>query len=267
MNRLLTEKRAKIIQLLCEGNSLRSTSRIADCSLTTVTKLLIETGTKCQTYQDKVFQNLNCKRIQIDEIWSFVYAKKECVTPEMGENVGDIWTYTSICSDTKLVPCWLVGPRNAKTTREFIKQLATKFHHRIELTSDGYAAYKDAVDENFHKHGVDFGLMVKCYAPPKGKRYGHLDGIIKQKHSGEPDMDNLSTSYVERMNLTIRTSNKRFARKTNAFSKKFDNHCHAMALMFMHYNFVRIHKSLRVTPAMAAEVTDRLWSFEDVASL
>lgn len=257
MNRFSTEKRAKIIQLLVEGNSLRSTSRIMDCSINTVTKLLVEVGQKCQQYQDEHLRNLPCKTIQVDEIWSFVYAKK----PEDGG--GDVWTWTSICADTKLIPHWLSGPRESVVAREFMEELCIRIPHRFQLSTDGFRGYRGAVQGL----DIDFGRLVKQYAEPQGKRYGAFTGMEKEVFAGDPDVEKISTTYVERNNLTMRQGMKRFARKTNAHSKKLENHKHAVALHFMYYNFVRIHASLKVTPAMAAGISGRLWSLEDIASL
>lgn len=266
MNRKSTKERAKILQLLTEGNSMSATARIADCSINTVVKLLVDVGEVCAWYQDTVFRNLPCKRIQVDEIWSFVYAKKKNVTDDMEGPAGDLWTWTSICADTKLVPCWAIGSRNADTAKEFIADLSQRISGRIQLTSDGFAKYKDAVEESFGAD-VDYAMLVKMYGEAKGKRFGSYIGAERTPTIGMPDAKHISTNYVERQNLTMRMSIRRFTRKTNGFSKKVENHCHAVALHFMNYNFVRIHKSLRTTPAMAAGVTDRLWSLEDLIEL
>lgn len=243
---------------------MRSTSRIADCSINTVTKLLEEIGTKCADYQDEHLIRLTCRRIQIDELWSFVYAKGR--NAQDVEEAGDIWTFTAIDPDTKLIPCWLVGARSSKSAKIFLKDLSDRMIHRIELTSDGFNKYRAAVDKAFDL-GIDYAMLIKNYAPMKGGRYGEFNGLEKVKLRGSPNMEKLTTSHVERLNLTLRTSMKRFTRRTNAHSKKLDNHIHAMAITTMHYNFARIHSSLRVSPAMAAGVTDRLWSIEDIASL
>lgn len=261
MNRKSVGERAKIIQLLVEGNSLRATSRIADCSINTVTKLLVEVGQACAAYQDKHMTNLKCKRIQVDEIWSFVYARRQHVTEEMGSEAGDVWTWTAVCPDTKIVPCWYVGLRDKKAAQEFIYDLSTRFTDKIQLTSDGFSSYKEAVENAFGSE-VDFGMLVKQYGEAKGKKYGPYQGAIKERHIGSPDMSKLTTAHVERQNLNMRMGIRRFGRKTNAFSKKIFNHECAISLHFMYYNFCRIHKTLRITPAMAAEITEKVWSLE-----
>ncbi len=266
MNRKSIVERAKIIQLLVEGNSLRSTSRIADCSINTVTKLLEDVGRACSMYQDQHLTKLPCKHIQVDEIWSFVYARRQNVSPNMPGQVGDVWTWTALDPDTKLMVSWYVGNRDKEAAYAFMEDLQTRINGRFQLTSDGFTAYKEAVEQTFGED-VDFGMLVKQYGEQKGKKYGPYIGARKEKRSGSPDMERLTTAHVERQNLTMRMCIRRFGRKTNAFSKKIENHCHAIALHFMYYNFCRIHKTLRVTPAMAAGVTDRLWSIEDLVCL
>lgn len=266
MNRKSIEQKTKIIQLLVEGNSLRATSRIVDCSINTVTKLFVEVGRACADYQDKKLVNLSCKRIEVDEIWSFVYARRQNVTPWMENFVGDVWTWTALCPDTKLMACWYVGTRDGQSANEFMYDLSTRLKKRIQITSDGYRPYKDAVEIAFGAD-VDFAMLVKQYGEARGKKYGPYEGAIKEKQTGNPDMSKTTTAHVERQNLNMRMSIRRFGRKTNAFSKKFDNHCHAVALHFMYYNFCRIHQTLRITPAMAAGITDRLWSIKDMLNV
>lgn len=267
MNKKSIKERAKILQLLTEGNSLRATSRIAGCSINTVTSLLEAVGDVSAWYQDKVFRNLPCKRVQVDEIWSFVYAKNKNVTDEMNFPAGDLWTWTSLCADTKLVPCWAVGSRDAATAKEFISDLSGRMSNRIQLTSDGFTKYKDAVEEAFGPD-VDYGMLVKIYGDTRTDgRNGRYRGSIRTPTIGNPDMKDISTALIERQNLTMRMCIRRFTRKSNGFSKKVENHCHAVALHFMNYNFIRIHKTLRTTPAMAAGVTNRLWSLEDLVEL
>lgn len=270
MNRKSVSERAKIIQLLVEGNSLRSTSRIANCSINTVTKLLEEVGEKCASYQDKHLIDLSCKAVQVDEIWSYVYARnyggKIAATKSVDNYAGDAWTWTAMCPDTKLIVCWYVGPRDRNSAMEFIYDLSTRLKNKIQLTSDGFTPYKDAAEAAFGPD-VDFSRLVKQYGEAKGKKFGPYTGAIKERIIGNPDMNKTTTAHVERQNLTMRMSIRRFGRKTNAFSKKLENHCHAIALHFMYYNFVRIHKTLSVTPAMQAGVTDRLWSIEDIVSM
>lgn len=261
MNKKSAKDRAKIIRLLCEGNSLRGTARLADCAYMTVLKLLVDVGAACEEYQRQHLVNLPCKHIQIDEIWSFVYAKNKNVQYGMEDYAGDLWTFTALCPETKLVPTWYVGARNAVCAKEFVADLASRMSGCIQLTSDGFAKYKDAVEEAFQD--IDYGMIYKMYDEYSGRYLGSQ----KVTHLGKPDKQLMTTAHVERQNLTMRTNIRRFTRKTNAFSKKTENHCHAVALYFMFYNFCRIHKTLRVTPAMAAGVTDRVWDVEDIARL
>jgi len=272
MNRLPIEKRAQILGLLVEGNSLRATSRLADVSINTVTKLLVEVGQACAQYQDGELRNLRCQRIQVDEIWSFCYAKQKNLatmkTPIQG--AGDIWTWTAICADTKLAPSWLVGSRDADSARTFITDLASRMASRIQLTSDGHGPYLEAVEGAFG-NDVDYAMLVKVYgpAPETGKTRGSEQciGIYHQRITGNPRGEHVSTSFVERQNLTMRMSMRRFTRRTNGFSRKVENHAHAVALHFMYYNFGRIHKTLRVTPAMEAGIADHVWTLQEIASL
>jgi len=274
MNKLPLAKRAQILGLLVEGNSLRATSRLADCSINTVTKLLVDVGTACAAYQDKTLRNLTCKRVQCDEIWAFVYAKARNASPEMkaaGE-AGDVWTWTAIDADTKLIASWMVGPRTLESAHAFIADLASRLANRVQLTTDGYKPYLNAVEGSFGGD-IDYAMLVKLYGEPKGsapeRRYsaGECCGTIKGTVCGHPTEKHVSTSFVERQNLTMRMSMRRFTRLTNAFSKKVENHAHAVALHFMYYNFGRIHKTLRVTPAMEAGVSDHLWSLEEISAL
>ena len=238
----------------------------------TVEKLLRELGYVCAMYQDVAFQNLPCRRIQVDEIWSFTYAKAKNVARAKAapEGAGDTWTWTAIDADTKLVPCWLVGGRDAGYATEFLQNLAGRLAHRVQLTSDGHKCYLQAVEDAFGGD-IDYAMLIKHYGDtPEGqRRYSPAvcTGATKMRVAGDPDEDHISTSYVERQNLTMRMAMRRFARLTNAFSKKVENLKHSVALHYMYYNFVRIHSSLRVTPAMAAGVTDKLWSIEDMVGL
>jgi IS1 family transposase len=271
MNKLPAQTRAQILHCLVEGNSIRGTARLTGASKNTVTKLLIDAGRVCAAYQDAALRDLPCTRIQVDEIWSFVYSKQKNVPEGKRGEAGDIWTWTAICADTKLVPSWLVGARDAMYAHAFIHDLASRMAGRIQLTSDGLNAYIGAVEDAFGED-VDFAQLVKLYgdAPESAKgRYSPAEctGTKKTRIKGRPDPKHVSTSYAERQNLTMRMAMRRFTRLTNAFSKKIENHAHAVALHFMHYNFVRIHKSLRVTPAMAAGVTDRLWDVSDIVAL
>jgi IS1 family transposase len=272
VNRLPIEKRAQILGLLVEGNSLRATSRLADVSINTVTKLLVDVGCACSAYQDQALRNLPCKRVQVDEIWAFVYAKERNASEEMkiAKEAGDIWTWTAICADTKLAVSWLVGERDAPAAIKFVCDLSSRLANRIQLTSDGLRFYAEAVEQGFAE-AVDYAVLYKRYGQPQEgfQRFAQpvVVGTEKICCKGNPDRDYVSTSYVERQNLTMRMSMRRFTRLTNAFSKKVENHAHAVALHFMYYNFGRIHKSLRITPAMAAGVTDHVWSLEEIAAL
>lgn len=270
MNRLPGQKRAQILALLTEGNSLRATSRITGCSINTVTKLLVEVGEACAAYQDNHLKNLPCKRVQIDEIWSFCYSKQKNVPEGKEGQAGDLWTWTSICADTKLVPSWRIGDRGAAIAHEFVADLASRMAGRIQLTSDGYRLYENAVEAAFGDD-IDYAMLVKIYGDTvEGqKRYSPAEciGARKTRMIGNPDLCCVSTSFAERQNLTMRMSMRRFTRLTNAFSKKVENHAHAIALHFMNYNYVRIHKSLKVTPAMAANVSQTLWTLEDVIQM
>ncbi len=270
MNRKSIQERAQILNLLVEGNSLRATSRIAGCSINTVTKLLAEIGEACAWYQDKHLRNLTCSKVQVDEIWSFVYSKQKNVPEGMEGEAGDVWTWTAIDSETKLVPSWRIGSRDGDTALEFISDLGARMANRIQLTSDGHKAYLEAVEQTFGDD-VDYAQLVKLYGETTEgqKRYSPAAciGAKKSKVTGNPDLCCVSTSHVERQNLTMRMSMRRFTRLTNGFSKKVENHAHAIALHFMFYNFCRIHKSLRVSPAMAAGVSETLWSLEDVVTM
>lgn len=275
MNRLCIEKRVQILSALCEGSSMRSTSRMAGVSINTVTKLLIDAGLACARYQHDAMRGLTCERLQVDEIWSFCYAKQKNLPEDLrGQfGCGDIWTFTAIDAETKLVPSWWVGPRDACTATAFLKDVASRLRNRIQLTTDGHKMYLSAVEDAFGG-AIDFAQLVKIYGAPEGDRspertYSPAECCGTEEHvvTGNPDPVHISTSYVERQNLTMRMRMRRFTRLTNAFSKKLENLEHAIALYFLHYNFIRIHKSLRCTPAMKAKVTDHLWSLEDLVGL
>ena len=275
MNKLPIHKRTQIINLLVEGNSLRSTSRIADVSINTVTKLLVDVGIACQKFHDEKVRGIKSERIQADEIWSFVYAKDKNASDEMRANgtAGDVWTWTAIDADSKLIVSWFVGNRDADSAHEFMYDVAARLTNKVQLTTDGLHAYLEAVDDAFALD-IDFAQLVKMYGGSDGsnsneKRYSpaKYTGCKKRIVSGEPNEKFISTSYVERQNLTMRMHMRRFTRLTNAFSKKIENHCHAIALHFVYYNFVKIHKSLRVPPAMQAGLIKRLMSIEDIVML
>lgn len=274
MNKLTIAKRAQIIGMLVEGMSLRAASRLADVSINTVTKLLVEVGAACSEYQNEALRNLPCKRVQCDEIWAFVQAKDKNAGPEMkaAGKAGDCWTWTAICADTKLIPCWAVGARNAAVANEFMLELASRLANRVQLTTDGHKSYLQAVEDAFGA-GIDYAMLVKIYggvpAGDASRRYspGECCGAITTHVSGKPEWAHVSTSYVERANLTMRMGMRRFTRLTNAFSKKVENHAHAVALHMMFYNFGRVHKTLRVTPAMEAGIAKSVWTLEQIAAL
>ena len=276
MNKLSLNRQAQIIKVLCEGNSIRSTARITGTAINTVVKLLREVGAACLSYQDKAMRNLTCQKLQCDEIWSFVYAKDKNVPKEHnGEfGYGDVWTFTAIDADTKLVPAWFVGMRNADYAYAFTNDLKGRLANRVQLTTDGHGMYLEAIEHAFGAD-VDYGMLVKLYGqePEGGKRYSPAKCISAHKHTvqGKPDYEAISTSYVERQNLTMRMSMRRFTRLTNAFSKKLENHECALPLYFMHYNFARPHKTLTnpypKTPAMVAGLTNHIWTIEEIVKL
>lgn len=256
---------------MVDGNSLRDTSRITGASKNTVTKLLVDIGQACSDYQDEHIRNIQCKRIQVDEIWSFCYAKQKNVPEELKGvfGYGDVWTWTAIFADSKLVPSFLIGGHDSWWASQFINDLKSRLKHHVQLTSDGYSVYLDAVENAFGCE-VDYAMLVKIYGKAQyEKRYSPSECIGTETKiiAGRPDKKHISTSYVERQNLTMRMSMRRFTRLTNGFSKKIENLQHAVALHFMYYNFARIHQTLKVTPAMAAGVTDRLWDVEDIVKL
>lgn len=273
MNRLSIEDRARILSVLSEGMGINAACRVTGASKNTVLKLLADVGRACALYQDQAMRKLQCKRIECDEIWSFVGAKAKNVTPDHPEEFGDCYTYTAIDPDTKLMPCWLVGQRNQRCTNEFIADLAERLDGRIQLTTDGWHHYPDAVDAAFHGQ-IDYVMLNKSYAagpnPVEARRRYSPPEIVSTSKAivnGTPDLKKASTSIVERSNLSLRMGNRRFTRLTNAFSKKMANHMHAISFFFMVYNYVKIHKSVRCSPAMAAGITDTLWSFEDIVMM
>lgn len=274
MNKLPIHKRIQILSMLVEGSSMRSISRVVGCSINTVTKLLVQGGEACLEYHDENVRNLNCKRVQCDEIWSFLYAKQKNAPSAKNAPTfaGDVWTWTSLDADSKLICNWFVGGRDAEFASEFMLDLADRLSSRVQLTTDGHKAYLNAVDGAFGNE-IDYAQLVKLYgaSPDSTKgRYSPAEctGIKKTPRTGKPNEKHVSTSYVERSNLTMRMSMRRFTRLTNAFSKKFDNHCHALSLYFVWYNFCRQHKSLGgISPAMEAGVTDTLHDMEWIVGL
>ena len=270
MNKLPPKARAQMLNMLCEGASMRSVSRLADVSINTVAKLLIDAGKYCAAFHDDKVRGVNAKRIQCDEIWSFTYAKAKNVAAAKAapDGAGDTWTWTGIEAQSKLIISWLVGGRDSDYAIAFMDDLRSRIVNRVQLTTDGHRAYLEGVEGAFGGD-VDYAQLVKLYgaAPESAKgKYSPADciGARKDRIEGNPDMAHVSTSYAERSNLTMRMHNRRFTRLTNAFSKKFENHVHMVAIWAVWYNWVRIHKTLRVTPAMEAGLTDRLWNFEEL---
>jgi IS1 family transposase len=276
MNKLPLAKRVQILSMLCEGSSLRAISRIADVSLNSVTKLLIDAGKACDAFHDAHVRDVKATRVQCDEIWSFVGVKaKNRATSKRATDptAGDVWTWTAIEADTKLIISYLVGSRDAEYALALMDDLRRRLAGRVQLTTDGHGPYLQAVEEAFGAD-IDYSVLIKLYgappsAPDAARRYSPTEciGTRKDKIAGNPDPKHVSTSYVERQNLTMRMHMRRFTRLTNAFSKKIENHAYAVALHMTFYNFVRMHKTLRMTPAMAAGLTDRLWSMEDIVAL
>ena len=275
MNKLPLAKRVMMLSMLVEGMSMRSISRAVGVSINTVTKLMVEAGEACAAYHDEAVRDVHAKRVQCDEIWAFCYAKEKNVASAKAapEGAGDVWTWTALDSDSKMILAWEVGDRSAGTASEFMDDLASRLAERVQLTTDGHKAYLEAVEGAFGAD-VDYAMLVKLYGEPTGQE-GHerkyspaeCTGTRKLRVEGKPDLAAVSTSHVERQNLTMRMGMRRFTRLTNAFSKKLENHLHMLSLYFVHYNFVRMHKSLRMTPAMAAGVSDTLHDMEWIVGL
>ena len=271
MNRLSVEQQAKVVGALVEGNSIRSTSRMTGVARNTITALLIDLAEACAIYHDRFVRNLKVRRLQCDEIWNFVGAKAKNVTPEQkAEGWGDTWTWTALDADTKLCVSYLVGGRDAGWAKEFMEDCASRITSRVQVTTDGHRAYLEAVEGAFGMD-CDYAQLQKVYGAPAENhtRYSPATciGCDMKVVSGNPDPKHVSTSFVERQNLTMRMSIRRFTRLTNAFSKKVENHAAAVALWFMYYNFCRIHQTLRVTPAMQAEISNHVWSVSELVSL
>jgi IS1 family transposase len=276
MNKLSSVDRAKVIQLLVEGMSMHSCARIMGISFNTVKQILITVGKACQQFHEQTVKNVPSKRVQCDEIWSFVYCKdkqvKFCEKKE-GQHVGDAWVFVGMDADTKLVLSWLVGNRDAETANEFMHNVASVVSSRVQLTTDGFKPYIHAVESAFDNE-IDYAMLVKIYGTPEGasptdRKYSPptVKGIEKRWISGDPDPKEINTSFIERQNLTMRMQMRRFTRLTNAFSKKIDHHCYMIALHFVHYNFCRIHKSLKVTPAMEAKLALKPLTIEDIITM
>ena len=272
MNRLDNAKRSQVIRCLVEGTSIRATVRMTGVAKKTVMRLLCEIGEVCREFQDSAFNGLTCRRVEADEIWSFCGSKEKNTKAEKREQGwGDVWTWVAIDGDSKLVMSWLVGKRDAACAHRFMEDVASRIKNRIQLTTDGYKAYFDAVEDAF-LGDIDYAMLHKIYGRQSSEaqqRYSPAQciGIRVSIQNGDPDPKYISTSYIERQNLTMRMQMRRFTRLTNAFSKKIENHAAAIALHYMHYNFCRIHQTLRITPAMAAGITDRVWDAEDVVRL
>ncbi len=272
MNKLPIEKKVQILHMLVEGNSINSTTRLTGVSKTTILKLLVDTGMACEAFHNETVKGVKAARVQADEIWSFVYAKDKNVTDEMPSGSGDVWTWTALDADSKLIVSWFVGDRSAESAMDFMKDVAARLANRVQLTTDGHKAYLDAVEDAFGGD-IDFAQLVKLYGSLDGnmneRKYSPAEytGQIKKAVTGNPREKFISTSYVERQNLTMRMSNRRFTRLTNAFSKKIENHCHSLALYFVYYNFCKVHKSLSVTPAMQAGLTKKPMTLEEIAML
>lgn len=275
MNQLPLAKRIQILQMLCEGVSMRAISRMADVAYNSVGKYLVQSGPACAAFHDMTVKDLTCKRVQADEIWSFTYAKAKNVAKakRAPENAGDTWTWTwtALDADSKLIVSWQVGDRGAGCAHQFMQDVASRIKNRIQLTTDGYKAYFNAVEDAFLGE-IDYAILHKIYGTPPneaGSRYSPAKclGITISRQNGNPDPDHISTSYVERQNLSMRMHMRRFTRLTNAFSKKFQNHVWMVALYTVYYNFARVHQTLRVTPAMEAGLTDHVWTFEEIANM
>lgn len=272
MNRLDTARRVHVLKCLAEGMSLRGTPRVTGVARMTIEKLLRDLGAACTGYQDRVLRDLTCKLIQCDEIWAFCYAKKKNVTPEIAEkhpDAGDVWTWSAIDADSKLVLSWLVGSREAGAAYTFMTDVASRLKHRVQLTTDAHKKYLAAVEDAFGAD-IDYAVLQKLYGSDGNdeKRYSPATciGVRSETIMGKPNPKHVSTSYIERQNLTI-SMHLRRTRLTNAFSKKVEMHAHAVAVHFMWYNFAKIHQTLRITPAMAAGVTDRVWEAEEIIAL
>jgi IS1 family transposase len=272
-NVISTATKIAVITALVEGCSVRSTSRMTGVSKGAVLRLLVSVGNACAAYQNAAIRNVAAKRVQVDEIWSFCYAKEKNVTLEMAEQrvAGDVWTFTAIDAETKLVISWLVGRRDAGCAAEFLQDVAGRLKNRVQLTTDGHKMYLTAVPDAFGSD-IDYAQLVKVYVndPVEGmKRYSPAQCLGTQRIEiiGEPDHVHISTSYVERQNLNMRMNMRRFTRLTNAFSKKIENHIAMIALFHMHYNFARVHQTLRVTPAMEAGISQHVWSIQEIVSL
>lgn len=273
MNKLTHEQRVQAVNCLVEGCSIRATVRVTGIAKKTVMRLLREVGEVCESYQDRVLRNLRCRRIQVDELWGFNYCKAKNVTPDIAEripNAGDIWLWVAIDPESKLVPCWTLGNRGAETAFGFVHDLKDRLANRVQLTSDGHRVYLEAIESAFGSE-VDYAMLVKVFGRDQepDTRYSPPEciGIQSAVITGNPNPKHISTSMVERQNWSVRTTMRRYTRLSNGFSRKIENHAAAVALNYFAYNFIKIHRTLRMSPAMAAGVTDHLWSISDLVDL
>jgi len=262
-----------VIHCLIEGCSIRSTVRMTGVAKKTVMRLLVEVGDVCANYQNEVFQNLNCRRLQLDEMWAWIYCKQKHRTEAIAKahpDAGDIWLWVAVDADTKLVPCWTLGSRDTGTARDFVDDLASRLKNRVQLTTDGHKPYVEAIDRAFAGF-VDYSILQKIYGKPSENetRYSPAQciGVEERRISGNPDPKHVSTSYIERQNWTVRTKMRRYTRLSNGFSRKLRNHEAATALNYFAYNFIQIHRTLRISPAMAAGVSTKLWEVKDLVAL
>jgi IS1 family transposase len=272
MNKLSVAKRAQVLSMLCEGSSMQSTSRVCDVAFNSIVKLLADAGRACEAFHDQTVRGVASKRVQVDEIWSFVYAKAKNVKTAKAapDYAGDLWTWTALDADSKLIVSYLVGGRDATFANAFMQDVASRLANRVQLTSDGHKPYLQAIEDAFGAD-IDYAMLIKHYGEPTGAlgRYspGECIGIEQRRVEGRPDPKHVSTSYAERQNLTMRMQMRRFTRLTNAFSKKAENHYFMVCLYTVWYNFVKMHKTLKCTPAMAAGVSKTLWDMTDIVAL
>jgi len=273
MNRLTSDKRAQVIGCLIEGCSIRSTVRMTGVAMKTVMRVLVEVGQVCADYQDKMFRNLSCRSLQLDEMWGWIYCKEKHRTEQIAKehpDAGDVWLWVAVDADTKLVPCWALGSRDFSTAKEFVADLASRLKNRVQITSDGHRPYVEAIESAFGQD-VDYSILQKIYGSPleNETRYSPAQciGIDVRHVTGRPDPKDISTSFIERQNWTVRGKMRRYTRLSNGFSRKLRNHAAATSLNYFAYNFIQIHRTLRMSPAMAAGVTNKLWDVRDLVAL
>jgi IS1 family transposase len=273
MNRLSAQERSRVIGCLIEGCSIRATVRMTGVAKKTVMRLLVEVGEVCADYQDQVFRNLRSKRLQLDEMWSWIYCKDKNRTEEIARknpDAGDVWLWVCVDADSKLVPSWRLGQRDLATAKDFVDDIAKRVKGRVQITTDALRTYVNVIEDAFGGQ-ADYAQLHKVYSAPQENetRYSpaRCTGCSMKEVSGRPNYRHVSTSFVERQNWTVRTNMRRYTRLSNGFSRKLENHAAATALNYFAYNFIKIHRTLRTSPAMAAGVTDRLWSVEDLVAL